>query len=262
MRLNYIKVMPVKNNFYIICLLVLFTIVMPISAVGQQIEKEPIESIQEEWLYALNNGAPLNPFYTRNSGLMLHDTLFIGVEEIVTQLQGLKKKASTFEKYKIIEEHQLRDNQKFAFGEYITTGGGVFRSIIGWKKGGKWTKEFEVIYMHNKDFTLEVDSINQARENWEEFANQHRPDLIVANVFSDNGKYFNRGNLYKDKQIITAYSYMSNDRYSIKLEPMTVSQINSSVIFEIGIFKAGGQGYTLIWLKELDSWKLLLDFNF
>ena len=252
-----------KNNFCIIYLLVLLTIVMPIRAIGQQFEKESIENIQEEWLYALNNGAPLNPFYTENSGLMLNDTLIIGAEEIVTQLLFLKKKVETFESYKIIEEHRLRDNQKFAFGEYITTGGGVFRSIIGWKKGGKWTKEFEVIYIHNKDFTLEVDSINQTRENWEEFANQHRPDLIVTNVFSNNGKYFNRGNLYKDKQIITAYSYMGNDSYSIKLEPLLVSQLNSKVIFEIGIFKAGGQGlYTLIWLKELDNWKLLLDFNF
>ena len=56
---------------------------------------------------------------------------------------------------------------------------------------------------------------------------------------------------------------MSNDSYKITLEALKVLQVNNKVIFEIGIYRAGGEGlYTLIWVKENEEWNLLLDFNF
>lgn len=159
--------------------------------------------------------------------------------------------------------YQLRDNQKFVLGEYKTKSGNVYSTIIGWKNRDKWTKEFEVIYNNNDYLILEIDSVNKARNNWEKLSNQHRPDLIVDEIFSDNGKYFNRGIQYSDRELIEAYSYMNNESHKIKLEPLKVLQINSDIVFDIGTFEVGGKGlYTLIWKKEVDTWKLLLDFNF
>ena len=56
---------------------------------------------------------------------------------------------------------------------------------------------------------------------------------------------------------------MSNESYKIKLEALKVLQVNNKIVFDIGTFTSGGKGlYTLIWKKEDDDWKLLLDFNF
>ena len=236
---------------------------VPAVVVGQQVDQESTETIQVDWIEALNNSNSLKSFYLESSGLMLANTLFIGIEGISNQLMTFTSNIGKISSYRTLEEHQLRDNQKFVLGEYITDGEKVFSTIIGWKWGDRWTKEFEVISKNHDDFTPEIDSVNLAREKWQQFANQHRPDLIVEEVFSESGKYFNRGNQSVGKEIVKAYSYMDNESYNIALEPLKVLQINWKIIFEIGIFRAGGEGlYTLIWGKEDDAWKLLLDFNF
>lgn len=252
-----------KNKLLIVLTIFLITGLIPFITVGQELKKGSIDNIQIEWLVALNNSVSLESFYIDNSGILLDNTMYIGLEEISKQLRYLVKNAGMFNSYKKLDSHQLQDNEIFILGEYRTSNGFVLSSIIGWKKGDRWTKEFEVIYKNVDDFTLEIDSIIHGRKKWEQLANRHRPDLIVDEVFSKNGKYFHRGTLYKNREIIKAYSYMSNDSYMITLEPLKVQQVNSNVIYEIGVYRAGGKGlYTLIWVKEIDTWKLLLDFNF
>ena len=253
-----------KKTILLYSFLTLFTLLSTPSIItGQQLAEESTDSIQIEWLDAVKKSKNLEPFYIENSGILLNNTVYIGLEEINKQLLDLKRNAGQLSNYKKLEVHQLRDNQKFELGVYSTESGNIFTTIIGWKLGTKWAKEFEVIYKNGKDFTLEEESIIDGRGKWEELANQHRPDLIVDEVFSDNGKYFHRGTQYKNIEIIKAYSYMNNDSYKITLEALKVLQVNNKVIFEIGIYRAGGEGlYTLIWVKENEEWNLLLDFNF
>ncbi|TPN89207.1 nuclear transport factor 2 family protein [Aquimarina algicola] len=243
----------------------IFLLITSISnnTIGQQLENESSEKIQRSWLESLKSSKNLESFYSENSGIMINDELFIGLEDINKQLLTLIKNVGQLNIYKSLEVYQLRENQKFVLGTYETLNGKTLSTIIGWKNKGKWTKEFEVIYINTDYSNLEVNLVNQARESWEKYSNQHRPDLIVDKVFSKNGKYFNRGTLYKGKEIIDAYSYMNNESYKIKLESSKVLQISNNIIYDIGTFEVGGKGlYTLIWKKEADTWKLLLDFNF
>ncbi|MEM6892415.1 MAG: hypothetical protein AAF554_01915 [Bacteroidota bacterium] len=252
-----------KNNPWIRCGLFLVLLLCSNAAIGQQEQSESTEKIQTAWLEALKDSEGLEAFYTAQSGIMLNDELHIGAEEIKKQLLAFTEKVGQFKQYTPLETHQLRDNEKFVAGTYETTKGNTLSSITGWKNQGKWKKVFEVVYEKTACDDLGENAVNQGRELWEKHSNTHRPDLIVKEVFSKNGKYFNRGILYKGLEISNAYSYMNDESYNIKLESLYLSQINCDIIYDIGTFEVGGKGlYTLIWQKETDDWKLLLDFNF
>ena len=244
-------------------LFILFTINTTAPVIGHQIEGNSTHAVQAEWLEGLNNSSSLESFYSENSGIMINDELFIGIEAISKQLQDLINNIGQFNNYKPLEEHQLRNHQKFVLGEYKTINGDIYTAITAWSYKDQWTKDFEVFYK-NSGYTYDgIDSVNQAREQWEKHSNAHRPELIVETVFSKNGKYLFRGSQYKNEKIIEAYSYMSNESYKIKLESLKTLQVNSEIIYDVGTFDTGGKGlYTLIWKKELGEWKLLLDFNF
>lgn len=220
------------------------------------------EEIQTKWLSNLSEGKDLKTFYTKNSGILLNDELYIGSVKIKTQLKEWLG-ADTFLSFKTQETHQLRDQQKFEAGEYITASGKRYQTIVGWSKKEKWTKEFEVIYENTVETETDSTIVDEGRDQWVKHSNEHRPDLIAMNVFSTRGMYFHRGKISPQNEIANAYSYMTRESYQITLEPLMVRLVDDSTVFEIGIFRTGGQGlYTLIWVKEGDEWKLLLDFNF
>jgi hypothetical protein len=101
------------------------------------------------------------------------------------------------------------------------------------------------------------------RSSWELFSNQHRPDLIVKNVFASSGRYFYQGTEFKGTDIAEAYGYMKEVTYAIDLTPLKVVQVNDQLIYEIGVYETNGKGlYFLLWTKEKLEWKLMLDFNF
>ena len=252
-----------KHNNRALYLLLLLTFYIPNPAIGQQSNRDSTEAVQANWLAALNNSKSLSSFYSDNSGILLNDELFIGVDEINKQLQAFIKITGHFKNYNLLEVHQLRDHQMFVLGEYKTISGEIYSAITAWTYRDKWTKALEVIYSNNDYTDNGIDSVNQARAQWEKHSNEHRPDLIVEKIFSENGKYFNRGKLYNGREIAGAYSYMNSESYTIKLEALKVLQVNCDIIYDIGTFKVGGKGlYTLIWKKVLGEWKLLLDFNF
>ena len=252
-----------KPNQFIQFLLFLFIVWKPFSASSKQMQNQSTEKVQNSWLKTLKSSGNLDRFYSENSGIMINDELFTGTNQVSKKVLELKKGVGEIESYTVEKTYQIRRRQKFALGTYHTKSGAILNSIIGWRYIGKWTKEFEVIYQHSKCSKKGKDLVNKARKNWEMYSNMHKPELIVKNVFSKNGKYFNRGKLYKDTEIANAYSYMKNDSYKIKLESLKSLQVNCDILFDIGTFEVGGKGlYTLIWKKESDGWKLLLDFNF
>lgn len=230
---------------------------------AQEPTLSPSDSIQLSWVEALNsNHQMLKQFYSANSGLMYKDTLYTEIDQILESLTALSIGMGAVS-YETIETFQLRKTQKFEFGRYITIDGSAHYTIIGWRDDGRWNKEFEVIYPAKFNIKDETTLVDFPRDQWQKYSNEHRPDLIVEKVFSDNSNYFNRGMHSRGMEIADAYSYMKADSYSIRLEPVAVHQINEHAIFEIGIFHVGGRGlYTLIWKKEGEEWKLLMDFNF
>ncbi|MEQ9412947.1 MAG: nuclear transport factor 2 family protein [Cyclobacteriaceae bacterium] len=238
----------------------LYTAIGVNHAIAQQTSNKLTNEVQEDWLRLLQHSENLLPFYTDNSGMLINDSLYVGLDEIAEQI---KKVCSwQIQDYTSEETFQLRENQKFELGSYQSKDGKTYSTIIGWRKGAEWKKELEIWYEKTFSGTQE-DIVEKERGTWEKHSNQHRPDLIVEELASQNGKYFNRGKEYHRDEIASAYSYMNNSSYSIKLTSLKVLQVDESTIFDIGTFDVGGKGlYTLIWKKEDGKWKLLLDFNF
>lgn len=218
--------------------------------------------VQTEWLKAVNSTSALDEFYNNTSGLLINGKFFL-TDELEEGLKVFVKANGSIKGYESLETHQLRDGQKLELGKYTTAKNKVFYSVIGWKQLGKWTKEFKAIYEHSADVKEVGDVGATGRQAWEDHSNEHRPDLIVKNVSAENGMYFNRGRLYNGDEIIEAYGYMNNESYHIKLESLSGTRVNEDIFFDIGTYQVGGKGlYLLIWTKEGDDWKILLDFNF
>jgi len=251
-----------KTSFYTLYVLCFFSVLVPLKLTGQEIDST-LTKINSEWVKSFNDSKNLKSYYSENSGLLLSDTLYVGIVSIEQQLENLKKHIPDLASYEALNVYQLYDDSKFVLGHYTAKGGAQYNSIIGWRKENSWIKEFEVIYKGDKESKPRAQGIATKRDMWEKFSNQHRPDLIATKVFSQDGKYFNRGKHYLGNEITAAYSYMNNESYSIRLEPLKVLQVNNTIAFEIGAFHTRGKGlYTLIWRKEAEAWKLLLDFNF
>ncbi len=256
------SILTAKTLFSALGVLYFFGLLMPLKLAGQETDST-LTKINSEWVKSFNDSKNLKSYYSENSGLLLNDTLYVGITAIEQQLKGLKKHIPNLDSYEVLNVYQLYDGSKFVLGNYKVQGKVQYSTIIGWRKEVTWIKEFEVIYKWNKEAKSETQGITIQREMWEKFSNRHRPDLITTQVFSHDGKYFNRGRRYLGKEITAAYSYMNNESYRIRLEPLNVLQVNNTIAFEIGTFHTRGKGlYTLIWRKEAEAWKLLLDFNF
>lgn len=246
---------------YLLCVTSIFLLTtVGVSQAMAQTSNKSTSEVQEDWLKALQGSESLMSFYSQNSGILIGDSLYVGWDKIEGQIQKIY--TWQFENYTSEETFQLREGQKFEIGFYQTRDGKTYSTIIGWRKGTEWKKELEVLY--EKAFSgTQKDVVEKERGIWQHHSNQHRPDLIVEELASRNGKYFNRGKEYHRDEIASAYSYMNNSSYSIKLTALKVVQVDDSTIFDIGTFDVGGKGlYTLIWKKEDGEWKLLLDFNF
>lgn len=233
------------------------------SAVAQTkaVKKQTFE-LQKKWLSELNSNQKITPPYTGFSGLMYKDSLLLGQDAI----EGMWKRLNgedRITKYDTITFFQLYEDQMLVHGVYTTAGGTKIPSVIAWKYDKSWYKALEAIAPKSDRIPDHKTEIGLLRSSWELYANQHRPDLIVKNVFSSRGKYFYRGKVHKGMEIAEAYGYMRDKSYGIDLTPRKIIPFNEQLICEIGIYNAGGKGlYVLLWAWEGDDWKLLLDFNF
>jgi len=228
---------------------------------AQEFDDDATKPAQSRWMEAMQNAKSLDAFYIDSSGLLLNDELTIGAAAVQAKLK--QAFPNGFSEYVEKEAHQLRHNRRFVYGSYTAADGKEYKSIIGWHKRSGWMKEFEVIYPEGSTSSDAKNQANALRALWVELANQHDPAKIGTDVFSQKGKYFNRGMSFSSDQIGQAYSYMSNESFSISLETHLIAPINENITYEIGTFDSGGRGlYVLIWVKEATGWKLLLDFNF
>ena len=235
-----------------------------IGSIGQEraISLETM-SLQSEWIATQNDKKQDTFLYNDASGLFANDSLFIGPISINKALENLYANIGALVKYDTLASYQLNEGQALVLGVYTTAKGQKMPSIIGWRKEDAWIKSFEVIEAKSIRSEVDMADIDLLRSSWELYSNQHRPDLIVKNVFAPNGRYFYNGIENKGQQIADAYGYMTNETYAIDLNPRKVYQVTDKLVYEIGVYKSNGQGlYFLLWTKEEGTWKLLLDFNF
>lgn len=220
--------------------------------------------IQQQWLDNLNDGTPITTYYTEGNGLLMNNQIIQGPNALNQQWKKWKANTKGTIGYYKLETHQLRDTEKFELGFYLDEDNKEYFTVIGWRKGTDWKKEFEAVYNAEEHDETGLAKVEKMRQQWEDLSNQHQPEKIANEVCTANGFYFNQGKIYQGAKAITeVYSYMSRDNWAIKLNALSNIQVNKETIFDIGTFQSNGKGlYVLIWKKVDADWKVLLDFNF
>lgn len=218
--------------------------------------------LQRAWVLAYNAEEDLQKFYGDQSGILLNDDLSTKAKPVAEALQNLRKTTGTFEDYTTLTTHQLYRKQKIEVGEYVSSDGTKYNTLIAWSFDTEWKKEFETIYpAANTDVSDE--DIQKLTQSWEALSNAHRPDKIVSDLYVDQGLYFNQGKVYRGDEVADVYSYMTSEKWKIKLEALSTMECASGHLLNVGTYNSGGKGlYILIWKKVDEEWKLLLDFNY
>lgn len=225
--------------------------------------KVPSHQEQQKWLLAFNNDADLHHFYSDQSGVLLNDVLITGVDKINQEIKVLKGQMSGKVHYERLDEFQIHDNSKFEYGIYKDALGKSFFSVIGWRNNNAWVKEFEAVYPMKEIKTSGIGTVDQGRQTWEKYSNNHQPTELAKKLCMKKGYYFNRGRVFQGMEIAEAYAYMAKDTWQIKLEGKKSLQVNQDIIYDVGSYQSSGKGmYVLIWKRKGKDWKILLDYNF
>ena len=230
--------------------------------VSYAVSGQSSESIQESYMDNLNESNVLKEFYLSDAGLFLNGQFHQGHEAISKALLDYK---ATFKKrweYESSDIVKLRKGENFELGVY-RSGKTELQSIIGWKEENGWKKEIEIIFESEKIREDGLSKVDSMRTKWVNLSNSHNPKGITEQVCSESAIYFNQGKTWVGAEINNAYSYMNDQSWSITLESIKTVQVSDDVILDIGIYRSGGRGlYVLVWGKEPEGWRVLLDFNF
>ncbi|MGB5379254.1 MAG: hypothetical protein WBN26_14825, partial [Muriicola sp.] len=162
-------------------------------------------ALQATWISTMNSKEKPSLLYNDSSGLFVDDSLFIGPSAIQKALHSQITEVGTFVQYDTIASYQLHEGSALVLGTYTTAKGLKVSSVIGWRKGEAWTKAFEVVQERSVQMPYDKKDIDLMRSSWELYSNQHRPDLIVQNIFAASGRYFYNGFENKGEQIAEAY---------------------------------------------------------
>ncbi|MEL7120802.1 MAG: hypothetical protein AAFO07_15225, partial [Bacteroidota bacterium] len=139
--------------------------------------------LHQEWLAALNKTELSPTLYEDNCGLLINDVLVIGKEAVIERWHQFKREKKAEISYVLFDNFQIRKEQKFELGAY-TVGDYVYIAIKGWRKKGKWYKEFEAIYPQEKAIKKERKQyklLNKANRKWEKYSNAHNVEGLVNN---------------------------------------------------------------------------------
>ncbi|MEM9391394.1 MAG: hypothetical protein AAGA02_13025 [Bacteroidota bacterium] len=241
----------------------LFTLILITFIYDAVAQSRETQDLQKDWISSFNQSGDLQSFYREASGILQESKLITGSDNIGKKWLEFRGRQGTITEYKRLETIQLRETSKFELGEYLMEKGSRYYTIIGWRNNNGWYKEIEVTHIAVDPGADETDEIKLLRDSWQKLANDHRPDLIGKELYTDGGYYFNRGRVYSNRDIADVYSYMNPESFRIALEGLSTTIVNEEIAYDIGSFQTNGKGlYILIWIKKENKWKLLLDFNF
>lgn len=186
-------------------------------------------------------------------------------KNIVNDLKTLKVLIGNIKSTELIGRTIGGDNNIMEIGK-IFGELGSFGYTTAWRKiDNQYYIEYQIVKPINLDSSIDLEEVDQQRKEWELQSNNHRPDLVLQNVYHPEAFYLNRNELTKGRKAITErYGYMKNENWKITLTPNELLPVTSHLVMEIGIYRSNGEGqYLLIWEKDTDEkWMVSLDFNF
>ncbi len=140
----------------------------------------------------------------------------------------------------------------------------VSQMIIWMIENGQKKRILEIMYNNTTDEEVPVE-IENARKKWVKLCNEHKPEKLVSELYTEDALYYNRGRLLKGQAALSQeYGYMQNPAYNLQLTPKHVELVSEDTAFEIG--RCSGSyplPYMLVWKKQEDGqWKVYLDSNY
>ncbi|MBL4648733.1 MAG: hypothetical protein JKY03_03310 [Aureispira sp.] len=239
-------------------------------------ERPSFETIQTDFITTLNQNKKGADYYCRQGALFVQNNIYKSRDSIDKQLQQLPIIDTTFSlaiikhdssNYFDIGYYQLKDSTPFStsfVADLQQTNKLAY--MVAWKEEkGIWCKELEVLYPLHITNEIATQTIDAARQEWENWSNQHQPDSLIEELYDKHGFYLNDGYIYKGtKAIQTKYAYMLKDRWHIRLSTIQTVQVSDSLFYDVGQYVSDGKGhYFILWQLQSDGkWRVLLDFNF
>lgn len=230
---------------------------------------DAIKQQQEGWVESLNNGnsEALGSYYWNAAGMLWGRNYFQDADMVATQWTNWQPGLGRLveQRTKAVVRHD--DSHYFEmgyykFGEKDPT---IYAYTTAWKAvDGKWLRELEVVQPLFEQQEVQARNIDRARELWVERSNAHDHEKLVSQSYASDGYYVNQGRYYKGTEAISErYSYMSQPNWEIDLTPISVMKVQNELVYELGEYKSSGTGhYLIVWEKQGQWWKVLLDFNF
>jgi hypothetical protein len=240
-------------------------------------EKRPsFEILQTDFITTINQNKNGADYYCRQGALFVQHNIYKNRDSIDEQLQQLPIIDTAFSlaiikhdssNYFDLGYYQLKDSTVFPRSSGVDSQQtNKLAYLVAWKEeNGVWGKELEVLYPLKITTKIGTETIDAARQAWENWSNLHQPDALIEQLYDKNGFYLNDGYIYKGtKAIQTKYAYMLKEEWHIRLSTMKTVQVSDSLFYDVGQYVSGGQGhYFILWQLQSDGvWRVLLDFNF
>ena len=218
-----------------------------------------------DWVDAFNTDT-LESSYDENAVKIISpDNIISSALEIANHYKIHKNKITSIESLFSTEANKER-GINYELVKYKTDNFKEYIQIVIWKaQNEKTIREFEF----TGENTLEADQVDttnivKRRKLWVELCNTHNPENLVKELYSSNTMYFNHKPIVKGTEdLIKEYNYMSNENYSLNLNPIKLEVVNANLAFEIGQCSGSYNGkYILVWKKQVDGvWKVYIDSN-
>lgn len=227
-------------------------------------ERPAFENIQTDFVTTINQNKKGAAYYCRQGALFVQDEIYKSRDSIHQQLQELPIIDTAFSM--AIIKHDSSNYFDLGYYQLKDSTQGKLAYMVAWKEEkGVWCKELEVLYPLNITNKIETETIDIARQEWEELSNQHQPDSLIEQLYDTDGFYLNDGYIYKGtKAIQTKYAYMLKEKWHIRLSTIETIQVSDSLFYDVGQYVSSGKGhYFILWQLQTDGkWRVLLDFNF
>lgn len=240
--------------------LVVFLLVV---ACNSSLPEPSFDLLQTDFISSVKNKEGPN-YYCRQGALFVQNQIYKHRDSIALQLQALPIIDSTIS----LEIIKHDSSNYFDIGYYQIKDSVEHQLfyLIAWKKEqGEWCKELEVLYPSKITKETTIETIDLARQRWENLSNQHQPDSLIEQLYTPSAFYLNDGYIYKGRKAIqTKYDYMLKENWHIRLGTIQTFQVTDNLFYDVGQYVSSGKGhYFILWQLQPDGvWRVLLDFNF
>lgn len=228
-----------------------------------------IEAQKTAWQESLNAGnrEALEGFYWQAAGMLWGRNYFQDANPVTTQWTNWQPGLGRLVEQRTQAVVRHDDTHYFEMGYYKFSEKDptIYAYTTAWKLvEDQWLRELEVVQPLFEQQEANTREIDRARELWVERSNAHDHEKLVSQSYASDGYYVNQGKHYRGTEAISErYSYMSQPNWQIELTPVSVMKVQNEMVYELGQYRSNGVGhYIIIWEKQGEWWKVLLDFNF